>query len=213
LTNNPDAIETLNTAPQPALAQPPVPAYLIYEIMDGKPIYYRGYREVLNQTKTREEITGCSSLQAELISYLLSVIYQFLDRTKYRVYTNEIGNHLGHRDNLSNDIAIFDKAILTPDKINRKYADVPPDVVIGIDTEADLSELTTFGYVYKKSKKLLDFGVKRVIWIMIDSQTVTVIEPGQDWKVREWTTDIEIMDGQWFNIARYLDEDGIVVAE
>jgi hypothetical protein len=103
--------------------------------------------------------------------------------------------------------------VLTPDKINRRYPDVPPKIVIVIDTEADMSELTTFGYVYKKSKKMLNFGVERVIWIMIDSQTVTVIEPNQDWKVREWTTDIEIMDGHTVNIARYLDEEGIVVED
>ncbi len=26
-----------------------IPKYLIYEIIDGKPIYYRGYREVLTK--------------------------------------------------------------------------------------------------------------------------------------------------------------------
>src|ERR1700712_5355178 len=86
-----------------------VPDYLVYEVMDGKPIYYRGYQSVLNKTKTLEQIIGCSSLQAELISYILSVVYQFIDRSKYRVYTNEIGNHIDAGNNLSNDIAIFDK--------------------------------------------------------------------------------------------------------
>ncbi len=190
-----------------------VPDYLIYEVMDGKPIYYKGYQSVLNKTKTLEQIMGCSSLQAELISYLLSVIYQFIDRSKYRVYTNEIGNYIDAGNNLSNDIAIFDKAVLTAHKINKKYPDVPPKLVIEIDTEADVSELTGFGYIYKKSKKLLDFGVERVIWIMINTQTVTVIEPNRDWQVREWNTDIMLMDGHTFNIARYLADEGIVVDE
>lgn len=190
-----------------------VPDYLVYEVMDGKPIYYRGYQSVMNKTKTLEDIMGCSSLQAELVSYLLRVIYRFIDPSKYRVYTNEIGNHIDRNNNLSNDIAIFDKAVLTPDKVNRKYPDVPPKLVIEIDTEADVSELTGFGYIYKKSKKLLDFGVERIVWVMINTQTVTVIEPGKDWQVREWNTDIELMDGHTFNIARYLDEEGIVVEE
>ena len=210
----PTPISTKNTAKP----KRKIPDYLIYEVMDGKPIYYRGYQSVLNKTKTLEDIRGCSSLQAELVSYLLSIIYQFIDRSKYRVYTNEIGNHIDTNNNLSNDIAIFDKAVLTPDKINKKYPDVPPKIVIEIDTEADVSELTGFGYVYKKSKKLLDFGVERIIWIMINTQTVTVIEPNpggapRDWQVREWNTDIELMDGHTFNIARYLDEEGIVVDE
>ena len=35
-----------------------VPDALIYEIMDGKPIYRKGYREVLSGKKTIEEIMG-----------------------------------------------------------------------------------------------------------------------------------------------------------
>ena len=190
-----------------------IPDYLVYEVMDGKPIYYRGYQSVLNKTKTLEQIMGCSSLQAELVTYLLRVIFRAFDEKKYRVYTNEIGNHIDTNNNLSNDIAIFDKTVLTPDKINKKYPDVPPKLVIEIDTEADVSELTGFGYVYKKSKKLLDFGVERIIWIMINTQTVTVIEPNRDWQVREWNTDIELMNGHLFNIASYLAEEGIVVDE
>lgn len=190
-----------------------IPDYLVYEVMDGKPIYYRGYQSVLNKTKTLEQIMGCSSLQAELVTYLLRIILRTFDEKKYRVYTNEIGNHIDRNNNLSNDIAIFDKAVLTPDKINRKYPDVPPRIVIEIDTEADVSELTGFGYIYKKSKKLLDFGVERIIWIMINTKTVTVMEPGKDWQVREWDTDIELMDGHTFNIANYLAEEGILVEE
>lgn len=172
----------------------------------------------MNKNKTLEQVIGRSSFQAELIDYLLSVIYQFIDRSKYRVYTNEIGNHIDTNNNLSNDIAIFDKVMLTADKINKKYPDVPPKIVIEIDTEADVSELTGFGYIYKKSKKLLDFGVERIIWIMINTQTVTVIEPSpngaaHNWQVREWNTDIELMSGHTFNIARYLDEEGITVDE
>lgn len=202
---------TLPTSEKATKSKRKVPDYLIYEVMDGKPIYYRGYQSVLNKTKTLEQIMGCSSLQAVIITYLLRTIFRSIDDKKYHVLTNEIGNHIDAGNNLSNDIAIFDKAVLTPDKINKKYPDVPPKIVIEIDTEADVSELTGFGYVYKKSKKLLDFGVERIIWIMINTQTVTVIEPNRDWQVREWTTDITIMDGQTINIAQYLADEGIVV--
>ncbi|GAB4037153.1 hypothetical protein [Spirosoma gilvum] len=102
---------------------------------------------------------------------------------------------------------------MTADKVNKKYPNVPPKIAIEIDTEADVSELTEFGYIYKKSKKLLDFGVERITWIMIGTKTVIVMEPNRDWQVREWDTDIELMDGHTFNIARYLDEEGIVVDE
>ena len=89
-----------------------IPDYLIHEVLDGKPIYYKGYQAVLNKTKQIDEIMGCSTLQADLISYLLSVIYRFYDAKKYRVYTNEIGNHIDLGNNFSNDIAIFEKTVL-----------------------------------------------------------------------------------------------------
>jgi hypothetical protein len=88
---------------------------------------------------------------------------------------------------------------------------VPPKIAIEIDTEADVSELSGFGYVYKKSKKLLDFGVERVVWIMTNTQTVTIMEKNKDWQVREWDNDITLMDGQLFNIGQYLKSEGIVV--
>ena len=37
-----------------------IPKNLIYEIMDGKPVYYAGFREVLSKQKTIEEIMGSS---------------------------------------------------------------------------------------------------------------------------------------------------------
>jgi len=48
---------------------------------------------------------------------------------------------------------------------------------------------------------------------MINTQTVTVIEPNRDWQVREWNSDITIMNGQTVNIAQYLADEGIVVDE
>lgn len=40
---------------------------LIYEMVDNQPIYYRGYKDVLNGVKDVEDIMGSSLLQAVLI--------------------------------------------------------------------------------------------------------------------------------------------------
>ncbi len=40
-----------------------IPDYLVYETIDGNPIYYKGFKDVLKKLKTPEEIMGCSSLQ------------------------------------------------------------------------------------------------------------------------------------------------------
>ena len=40
-----------STAPKTVKAKPrKVPQHLIYEILDGKPVYYKGYREVIQNT-------------------------------------------------------------------------------------------------------------------------------------------------------------------
>ncbi|GAB3640652.1 hypothetical protein [Spirosoma arcticum] len=51
-----------------------VPDALIYEIMDGKPIYRKGYRDVLSGEKTIQDIMGSSSLQAIIVYYLTGFI-------------------------------------------------------------------------------------------------------------------------------------------
>lgn len=188
-----------------------VPDYLIYEMMDGKPIYYRNYKAVLNKSKTLEEVMGASKFQSVLITYLFKCILKFIDDDLYFVLTNEIGSHIDVGNNISNDIAIFDKKALFEDKIDNHYATIPPKIAIEVDTEADFSEFSETGYVYKKSQKLLDFGVEKIIWVMTDIRRVTVIEKDQDWRIVDWNKDIEIMNGHTFNIGNYLAKEGIQV--
>lgn len=186
-----------------------VPDYLIYEIMDGIPLYYKGYENVLSKKQTFEEIMGCSTLQALVVEYILGVLFTCVDRKKYRIFSNEIGNHIDHRNNFSNDIAVFDKAILTADKINLKYADVAPKLAIEIDVKADLSNPNHIDYLHQKTQKLLDFGVEKVIWIMTFSKKIIIAEPEKDWITKDWHKPVEIFEGHFFNIGEYLDEEEI----
>ena len=39
-----------------------IPEALVYEIMNGKPIYYNDYQLVINKEKTIDEVMGSSSL-------------------------------------------------------------------------------------------------------------------------------------------------------
>lgn len=48
-----------------------IPDSFIYEIMDGEPLYYKGYKTAIKHKKTAESIMGTSSLQAKLLVYLL----------------------------------------------------------------------------------------------------------------------------------------------
>ncbi len=139
-----------------------IPEEFIYEIMDGKPIYYKGYKEAIKNHLTAEEIMGCSSLQSELINFILKTIYRLYDETKYRVHTNESGLQLGYKDTLAGDILVYDKAVMTAEKITNKYATVPPKYVIEIDTNADLSESSFIEYLTRKTEKLFEFGTEKV---------------------------------------------------
>ncbi len=161
--------------------QPPVALEsLVYEVLDGRPLYYRGYEDVLAGKKSPEEIIGLSSLQWVLASYFMAIMIRQLDAKKYWFASNEAGVHIDHRNNLSHDVAIYDKQVLTPNKINTKYVDVPAKVAIEIDVKANTSKVADFNYVNRKTKKLLDFGSDKVIWIFTRSQQVMVAERDAD---------------------------------
>jgi hypothetical protein len=81
----------------PPIPAKKIPASLIYEIIDGKPIFYKGYGAVMNGTKTIEEVRGSSNLQSTIVEYLLMVLFKSIDLTKYRVLTNETGLHLSKK--------------------------------------------------------------------------------------------------------------------
>lgn len=188
-----------------------VPAYLVHEEMDGKPLYYKDYKSVLNNSKSIEEIMGSSALQSVIIQYILKVIFSNINDDDFYVLSNEVGSHIDIKNNLSYDIAVFDSKVLTAEKINKKYIDVAPKIVIEVDNEADVTELTEIGYIYKKSHKMLDFGVERIFWVLTEIKSVIIIEKNKDWKVIEWQKDIKLINGISINIQAYLDKKGIIV--
>lgn len=190
-----------------------IPESLVYERIDGKPIYRRGYKDVLTGQKTLEDIMGSSTLQSVLAAYIAKLIFRFIDDDRFFVLINESGVHLDHRNNLANDISIFDQQVLTPAMINLNYASVPPKIAIEIDVKADTSELTEMGYIFNKTQKLLDFGVEKVIWIITNAKKVTVSTAQHNWETMDWDKDIEIMDGHTFNAFGYLQSKGILLDE
>ena len=186
-----------------------IPESLIYEMMDGKIIYRKGYKEVLSGKKTIEEIMGASSLQSVVAYHITSILAKFIDEDIYFVLINESGINLDHKSNLANDLAIYDKTILKPSMITTKYTNVPPKIAIEIDVKADYEDLTELGYIYKKTQKLLNFGVEKVIWIITSVGKVTVSTQEKNWETMDWNKDVEIMDGHSFNVANYLKKQGI----
>ena len=186
-----------------------VPEYLVYELMDGKPIYYQGYRSVLNKTKKFEDIMGSSALQGLLVSFIVSLLYKFLSEEEYWIMTNETGIYLDHGNNLAGDILIYEKNRLKAADIKTSYVEVPANIAIEVDTKADLTNLTFPKYFKLKTTKLHNFGIDKVIWILTASKQVVVALPKQDWLIIDWNKDIEILNGKSFNIGSYLKKNGI----
>jgi len=190
-----------------------LPEALIYEVLDGRPLYRKDYKAVLNHSKTLEDIMGSSGLQSVIIEYLLRICYACFDAAHYRVLTNEVGSHISKNNNFAHDIAIFEKSVLTPDKIKSSYPDVPAKIVIEVDLAVELEELTEHEYLHRKTQKMLDFGVEHVFWITTKTQKVLLATPGENWQLIDWDKDIELYSGHSFNIGRYLEEEGIRVEE
>ncbi len=186
-----------------------IPAFLIKETIDGQAFYYPNFRKVMAGEKTLDDIMGSSTLQSFIVSFLTYFVYENFNKKEYLALSSEIGIHIDRRNNLAGDLALFERGDLPAKKINLHYADVPPKVVMEVDTNIDYSEEGAFDYVHLKTQKLLDFGVQRIIWIFTRSQKVMVAEPGQDWLTKDWNQDIELLDDKSFNVGSYLAEEGI----
>lgn len=185
-----------------------IPSPLVYEVLNGRPLYYRGYKGVIEKNLNPETVMGSSSLQSILVGLIYGYTLANRNKKKYLPVTNEAGVHIDLNDNLSCDIAIFEKGTFD---ITTKYFDVPPKIVIEVDIKIDLSEFhgQEYDYVVEKTQRLFDFGVEQIFWVFSKSRRVFVCLPGHDWIMTNWSNDIPIMDGCVLNIKQLLDEEEI----
>jgi len=187
-----------------------IPKTLIYEMYDGKPMYYKGYKDVLNHKKTAEEIMGQSDLQYIVVNTILKFLFKNVDDNKYSVGSNETGFHLSKRSNVSSDIVIFDKDSLKNRDNTGKYFDIPPLTVIEVDIEADAFDfgITEFNYYSMKTKRLLEFGVKEVFWFFSSTKQVVIARPNEDWIISDWNKEIHVLQQYRFSLVELLEKDG-----
>jgi Uma2 family endonuclease len=192
-----------------------IPKNLIYELLDGEPIYYKGYQDVLNGNKTIEEIMGASGMQAAIIQYLMTLLIKNLDESKYWFFTGESGVHIDHRNNIAHDVAVYDINVLLPSAINTNYLRVPAEIAIEIDVKADLSKPKDYNYIQRKTDKILQFGTKKVIWIFTDTHKIMIAEPSKSdsWQIYDWDKDLELYQGVQFNIKKFLVHKRILIQE
>lgn len=203
---------TITAKPHKATPKRKVPDFLVKEEIDGVRFYYQNYKDFLNKKISIEEVMGSSAIQSLIIEYLIAVFIIGGLRKKYRIFTNETGNNLGLKNNLQFDIALYDRSLLTAEKITDKYVkDIAPTVVLEIDTDVSLDD-TGFtaiqDYYFTKTRKLLDYGTQKVIWIFTKGQKIMVAE-GKDWHIYDFDKTIQVIDNVEFNLDEFLKEENI----
>src|SRR5215213_10447332 len=170
-----------NAETEPVTEAKPIPSFLIYEMTEEGPIYYRDYRDYLAGTKQLEEIMGSSILQSILVSDLTILLSKLLGND-YKVLTNELGLKFSKQSKRSADIAIYPKAVIGEMTLNNRYAEVAPHIVIEVDTKACFEGFTTeLDYYYRKTDDLLNFGVNKVIWVFTGAKKVLIATKGNSW--------------------------------
>ena len=179
-----------------------IPEYLVKEVLNGIPIYYKGYKSVLNGNKTLEEIMGSSGLQGLIILFIQKLLIKNLDENLYLPLTGEVGLHLSYKNNLSGDIMVYKTGQIPV--FTKKYLEVAPMLQIEVDTNIDNSNITDNQYVTQKTKRLLEFGVEKLIWVFTTTQTIWIAEPNQDWRIVDWNKTIDLIEGIQMNLGEYL---------
>ena len=185
---------------------------LVYEVLDGKPIFYKGYEEVLRGQKTLDDIMGTSGLQALIISCIVEFLLRTLPRKDYKVLYNELGLHLGKNDNHALDVAVYKRELLK--EVDGKYMELAPTLVFEVDTKADLNTFShPMDYLNIKTQKLLDYGVEEVIWVLSKSKMVVVAKPNADWLIKSINDEFQVLETYDFNLGKLLDEEDINIKD
>jgi len=174
-----------------------IPEVLIYEMDNGKPIYYSKYKSVLQGNLSSEAIMGSSILQSLIITELI-VHFTKTVSSKYFILSNEIGILFSKGSWRLADIAIIEKSRIT--EINDKYISAPPNVVIEVDTKAALEDYDDpKDYYTLKTQQYLDFGVNKVIWIYTKTKTIEIATK-KDTTQHFWSENIEFLNELNFNL-------------
>ena len=92
---------------------------------------------MLKKNLNPESIMGSSSLQSILVSLIHAYMMVNRDKKKYIPVTNEAGVHLDLNNNLSCDVAVFEKGTFD---ITTKYFSTAPKIVIEVDVKIDLTD-------------------------------------------------------------------------
>ena len=68
-------------------------------------------------------------------------------------------------------------------------------LVVEVDVKAEIEREGDLGYILRKSRELIDFGVKRVMWILTSPRSVLIFESEKPAVILDWEDEVEVWDG------------------
>jgi Uma2 family endonuclease len=175
---------------------------LTYEIVNGKRIYYKGYKDALKGIVSPEAVMGASAFHSNLVMSIAHFLMSNLSKS-YKVMGGELGYKIrGGWRNL--DIAIFEYEKVKGKLESDEYIDVAPIVVIEINIRAEIED--EMEYISNKVNDLINSGVEKVIWIFTKPRVILIAQKNKDWVIKNWNEDIEVIEGLKLNLERLLRE-------
>ena len=188
---------------------PQIQNELVYEIINKKLIYYKGFEEVIKQNKLIESIIGNNSLTVAILSVILEFFFNNITDKKYQMLTN-LGLEIDNENNLLADLSIIERKKFNSKKIEDKFLNIPPKIIIDVDTRANINDFNDIlDYFYIKTNKLFNFGVEKVFWILTKNKQIIEAVPNKNWLIKTWDKEIVLFDNIKFTLNQLLKEDGI----
>lgn len=154
---------------------------------------------------------GCSSLQAAIVSVLLSYLYRQIEDEGYEIMTNEAGLHVSLGNNLSSDIIVYKREDFLKYRLDNHYFDTAPKIVIEVDVKIEVEDMDATEYWTKKTETLLNFGVEKVIWLFSEDKKMIIAEQNKDLLIQDWTNDFDLMPNHTLNIEQMIAQKGYKV--
>lgn len=168
---------------------------LIYEILDGQPIYCNS---PIGEGRTSEEQTA-KRLETFLIAVISRYLNLHLDFRRYFIGTNVRDIEASPNDRLAASLVVYEK----------KEEQLVPLIAIETDNCAKPTEfLSMDAYIATKTKKLLDIGVQQVIWIKLNDKLLAIFNASMRGRmnIASWNEGVELLGGFYFSIQQLLDE-------
>ena len=190
-----------------------IPKILIYEEFDGHPIYRKGYKDFMLGFRTIEEFSfGNNTLHWFITNSLIKFLHKNLPEN-YFAGASELGLHISNKTNFAADIAIYREGQLKVGFHSIKYEKTPPNVIIEVDIKIDESDYfqNEEEYFHKKTEKLLQWGVEKVIWVFSSSRRVLIADNLQKWEFNSWDIPFNVIDDIEMNVWELMLKSGFEV--